>query len=707
MLAGTLAAITAGVASAPSDAHATTRTFKHVSAKDFEEGEATGTTILPGGELAPGLVPTLIRIDAAFAWCATTSRDGQTAYFGTGDQGKIFATPIRGGSGGEQSGRRVADLDAAWVTALATRPDGTLLAGTTPGGKVYTVDPKSGAAKALAQTGADHVWALVHDDKSGWTFAATGSPGKIVAIDGSGKARQIWDSGDKHVVSLVREPSGTLLAGTSEEAILYRVRPDGHAEALQDFEAEEVRAIVRSPFGVHVAVNDFEKSSAAAPPPGPAAARGTKITVPAAPPPSSASALARPGARRAKSAIYHITDDGRIEQIFALPDGYLTAVAVGEDGSVFAGTGTLGRVFRVLPDRSSSLIIDLPEGQALALVRAGDTFLVGTGDVGGIYRAQPPKSGGGRYLSRVLDAEFPALWGSLRWQGKNVTFETRAGNTAKPDRGWTEWKPIDRPQPTPGPGSGGSGKIASPAARYLQYRVVLGSPDSRLRSVVAHYLPQNQRPRVTEVTVDSGGAGAGATGGAARSPHSSVLKLRWRVENPDNDELVYRLSFREQSESVWRPVANGDVMTKPEYDWNTEGLPDGTYVVRVTASDERANSPERALSGSFDSAPLLVDNGKPEILGLEARYPLLAGRARDDASPITQIEIAIDGGEWRIVRPTDGIADQHVEPFNIKLPVLSPGPHAISVRAWDSADNVGAAQIVVRRDDRQEGGKSR
>lgn len=687
---------------APFDAHATTRTFRQVSAKDFEEGEATGTTILPGGELAPGLVPTLIRIDAAFAWCATVSRDGQTAYFGTGDQGKIFATPIRGASGTEQPGRRVADLDAAWVTALATRPDGTLLAGTTPGGKIYTVEPKSGAAKPLAQTGADHVWALVHDDKSGWTFAATGSPGKIVAIDVSGKARQIWDSGDKHVVSLARDPSGTLLAGTSEEAILYRVRPDGHAEALQDFEAEEVRAIVRSPFGVHVAVNDFEKSAASSPAPGPVAARGTKITIPTTPPPS-ASALARPGARRAKSAIYHVTEDGRIEQIFALPDGYLTAIAVGEDGSVFAGTGTLGRVFRILPDRSSSLIIDLPERQALALIRSGDTFLVGTGDVGGIYRAQPPKAGGGRYLSKVLDAEFPALWGALHWHGRSITFETRAGNTAKPDPGWTEWKPLDRPQPS---GAGGSGKIASPAARYLQYRAVLGNPDSRLRSVIAHYLPQNQRPRVTEISLDTSGAGGGTMGGAARPQHSTILKLRWKVENPDGDELVYRLSFREQSEAVWRPVPNGDAVTKTEYDWNTDGLPDGTYVVRVTASDERAHPPERALSSSFDSAPLLVDNRKPEILGLEVRYPFLAGRARDDASPITQIEIAIDGGEWRIVRPSDGIADQLVEPFNIKLPVLSPGPHAISVRAWDSADNVGAAQIGVRREAREDG-KSR
>jgi hypothetical protein len=39
--------------------------------------------------------------------------------------------------------------------------------------------------------------------------------------------------------------------------------------------------------------------------------------------------------------------------------------------------------------------------------------------------------------------------------------------------------------------------------------------------------------------------------------------------------------------------------------------------------------------------------------------------------------------------------DDPVEPFSFRLPALSPGPHAVTVRAWDGGDNVGAANLTV------------
>ena len=66
-----------------------------------------------------------------------------------------------------------------------------------------------------------------------------------------------------------------------------------------------------------------------------------------------------------------------------------------------------------------------------------------------------------------------------------------------------------------------------------------------------------------------------------------------------------------------------------------------------------------------------------------------------DASPITQIEAAIDGGDWLPVAPADGIADELTEAFAVRLPKLPRGPHAVVVRATDGADNVGAAHIVI------------
>jgi hypothetical protein len=697
------AAALAGLAmlgtAAPARASAT-RTFHQSSAKDFEEGEATGSMVQPTGDVVPGMKASPVEAPGAFTWCSALSRDGSVAYFGGGDEGKIYAVETRGGTSAAKTGekaRLVATLDAPWVTALAVRPDGSLLAGATPGGRLFSVDPRSGAVKEFARVGAEHVWAIVYDDKTATAYVGTGAPGKIFAVDKGGKTRALWDSRDKHVVSLARDDAGHLWAGTSEEAILYRVSLDGRAEAVQDFEAEEVRAVARVGDAVTIAVNDFDKSTPPLPF-GPPAAKGTKVVISSGGTPSSAGALPRPGARKAKAALYRLERDGRLEQIFAIPDGYFTALAADEKtGDLYAATGTQGRVYRVRPDRTAGLAIDLPERQVLTLVPAGTGFLVGTGDMGGVYRAHPANGGEAVYLSKVFDAEARSRWGLLRWRGaKGLTIETRSGITSKPDEGWSAFQKLSE---TRGSFDGGAGQITSPPSRYVQYRVTLAGDAPRLSELSLAYLPQNQRARVTEFSTTDGSASGGtpaAPGAAVVRAHATVLKLRWKVENLDGDELDYRLSFREENEAVWRPLGGPDPLLKAEYDWNTEGLPDGTYVVRIVTSDERAQPRERALDSTYLSPPVLVDNRKPEVAGLAAKYPFVSGRARDAASPITQIEMAVDGSDWHEVAPADGICDDLVEGFTVKLPALAPGPHDVTVRAWDSADNVGAASISVQ-----------
>ena len=64
-----------------------------------------------------------------------------------------------------------------------------------------------------------------------------------------------------------------------------------------------------------------------------------------------------------------------------------------------------------------------------------------------------------------------------------------------------------------------------------------------LRDLTVYYQPQNQRPRVTEITVGDEADRASASRRLARGgkPRSPVVKLRWHVDNPDDDELIYRL----------------------------------------------------------------------------------------------------------------------------------------------------------------------
>jgi len=200
-----------------------------------------------------------------------------------------------------------------------------------------------------------------------------------------------------------------------------------------------------------------------------------------------------------------------------------------------------------------------------------------------------------------------------------------------------------------------------------------------------------------EVLTAGGATGSLAIATAGTRSHSSLLKLRWKVENPDNDELIYRLWFRQENQPVWRPLGGPDPLSKPEYDWNTDSVPDGHYLIRVWASDEKVTPKDRALDFTFDSSTFLVDNTRPVVVDLQAQLPRVTGRVHDAASVISQIEFSIDGNDWRPASPDDGILDEMTEAFSIQLPPsLAAGPHIITVRAWDSADNLGSAHIQIQ-----------
>ena len=126
---------------------APSRTFRQTTAKDFEEGEATGSMILPTGEVVPGMKASPIALDAAFVWCATKSPDGKTAYFGTGDEGRIYAVEV---GGNETRGKKLA---RRWTPPGSRRwwpaPTARCSPGPTPGGRVFTVDPKTRQVEAV------------------------------------------------------------------------------------------------------------------------------------------------------------------------------------------------------------------------------------------------------------------------------------------------------------------------------------------------------------------------------------------------------------------------------------------------------------------------------------------------------------------------------------------------------------------------------
>ncbi len=398
--------------------------------------------------------------------------------------------------------------------------------------------------------------------------------------------------------------------------------------------------------------------------------------------------------RKGKGAVYRVDADGRVEQLHALADSYFTALFAEADGGVYAASGGSGRVYLLRPDRTVVTAFDLSERQVLSLSFDKGERLLGTGDAGALYVVTPSPPKDAAYTSKVIDAQFPSRWGNLRFRGAGgLTIQTRSGNTAKPDRTWSAWQTPARTDKLP---DGGTVRVPSPEGRYLQVKVGFAAKTT-LRDLTVFYQPQNQRPRVTDIIIGEEVTPKRVSAAARKTPRSPIIKLRWKTENPDDDDLTYRLYYREESEVNWKPLGGPDPLTRSDYDWNTEPIPDGNYVVKVVASDERSNPKEEALDHSMTSAPFLVDNKKPELLDIKVEYPHVSGRARDSFSPLTELAWSLDGGDWQPLSPRDGVLDDPNEDFSFKLPSnLSPGGHSLALRAVDAADNLGAIQLPFK-----------
>jgi hypothetical protein len=340
-----------------------------------------------------------------------------------------------------------------------------------------------------------------------------------------------------------------------------------------------------------------------------------------------------------------------------------------------------------------TLVADTDERQVGALVVRGGgnvppSGFVASSDPAVLHRILGRGGADSVWTSKAFDAGLRAKFGRLTWRSSGaIELSTRTGNTAAPDATWSSWSdPLANAAP-----------ITSPSGRFVQVRGRWSSdPRAELSDIVLPFTTENVRPVVLEVGAQSKSGsshdtkeGLPASGGEPPK-HDSVLKVTWKVDNPDNDALRYRVTFRREGQNLWRDVVRPDeILTRSEVDWDTVALPEGKYRLRVEASDEIANPPETTQKHALESPPVVVDNTPPVFRALTLTGRRLRAHVVDGVGPLARIELTVDGKlDWRPLAAADGVFDSADEEVDSDVSSLvPPGSHIIAVRAFDQAGN--------------------
>jgi len=655
-------------------------------------------------------------------------------YVATSPDGKVY----RVSASGEKS--VFFDPKTKYIWDIAFGSDGLLYVATGDKGQVFAVSP-DGKSELFYSSDEAHIRVLAFDRNKN-LLAGTEPNGRVLRIrrPDAGSPRKDKDSS-------AATAEGFVLYETSKrEVTSFAVAPDGSIYVAAIGEKQRTistpsTTIVTSPQGT----TTFTSSTGGIT--GTVSGQLQQTTPFVAFPPILS------------SSIYRLSPEGAPDELWTSRDDVVYSLGFASDGRVLAGTGNNGALLAIDGHGVFAQLAKAGSAQITGIARnAADKVFLCTANPGKVLSVGPEYEPEGTFESRSFDAQLFSQWGHLDWWGPppviaasaksaaasggepRVEFFVRSGNTEDPGKEWSRWF---------GPYSKPGSAVEAPSARFFQWKAVIhdGRPGDGINWVSLAYLPRNVAPVVDSIVLEDPGVRAQgntiiSTGQAPNAnlkmpatPNTPGVFIAqttapprfeqppqgfrekgyqtvlWSAHDDNDDDLHYSVYYRGENEHEWKLLK--DKLDQKFYSWDTTTLPDGAYHLKIVASDAPSNPPAVALKAERESERFEVDNTPPVIEKLSAdtwnrctgvcsdRTVVLEFTARDAQSSIDRAQYSVDGGDWILIAPANGVGDAAQEHYQFSLTFTLTGPassareHTVAVRAYDRFENVGSAKTMI------------